>query len=292
MKKLLSRQEAAELFGVTTQTISNWINSGLLTLVIKTNRHFITSESAKNLLEKFSDVKDITHMIEQYRNTLHELTEEVRLRRKELYATRLNTNLWKNSRIASELIASTCKQLQDEEYILRPFEADILSSLIRGKSIQELSEKYHITATRVNQIAVKSSRKFGESIKKLIADKNKKIDTLTIQVRNLIIDNHHLKTFITSQPVQSEAPSYSEEQHRLIALLNTSVFDLGLNARQRTLMNTAEIKTIGELIQHKRNELLLYRNTGRKTIIELEDKLESIGLEFGTDIYKLLTSTK
>ena len=51
-------------------------------------------------------------------------------------------------------------------------------------------------------------------------------------------------------------------------------------------LRAAGVETVGELVQHQKYELLRYRNFGKKSMTEIEDLLETIGLTFGMDLTK------
>lgn len=51
-------------------------------------------------------------------------------------------------------------------------------------------------------------------------------------------------------------------------------------------MKAADVETLGELVQYNKNDLLKFRNFGKKSLTELDDLLESQNLSFGTDISK------
>ena len=53
-------------------------------------------------------------------------------------------------------------------------------------------------------------------------------------------------------------------------------------------MQAAGIKYIHELVSKEENQMLKYKNFGRKSLTELVDKLSSMGLHFGMDIQKIM----
>ena len=72
-------------------------------------------------------------------------------------------------------------------------------------------------------------------------------------------------------------------------LLKMKLADQDLSVRALNCLKAAEIETIGDLVKLHRNELLKFRNFGKKSLTELDELLATHGLKFGTDvsIYKL-----
>ena len=69
-------------------------------------------------------------------------------------------------------------------------------------------------------------------------------------------------------------------------LLKTKLVDMDLSVRAVNCLKAADVDTLGELVQFNRNDLLKFRNFGKKSLTELDDLLESLNLTFGMDISK------
>jgi DNA-directed RNA polymerase subunit alpha len=72
-------------------------------------------------------------------------------------------------------------------------------------------------------------------------------------------------------------------------LLKTKLVDLDLSVRALNCLKAAEVDTLGELVSFNKNDLLKFRNFGKKSLTELEELVKSKNLTFGmnTAIYKL-----
>ena len=79
---------------------------------------------------------------------------------------------------------------------------------------------------------------------------------------------------------------FDEEVLRMRQLLKTKLVDLDLSVRALNCLKAADVETLGELVQFNKNDLLKFRNFGKKSLTELDDLLESLNLSFGTDISK------
>jgi DNA-directed RNA polymerase subunit alpha len=73
----------------------------------------------------------------------------------------------------------------------------------------------------------------------------------------------------------------SEENIKLKKLLNMSVNEIELSVRAANCLNNANITTVGQLAQKTEAEMLKYRNFGKKSLNEIKDKLQHLGLSLG-----------
>jgi DNA-directed RNA polymerase subunit alpha len=79
---------------------------------------------------------------------------------------------------------------------------------------------------------------------------------------------------------------FDEEVLHMRQLLKTKLVDMDLSVRALNCLKAADVDTLGELVQFNRNDLLKFRNFGKKSLTELDDLLESLNLTFGMDISK------
>lgn len=102
----------------------------------------------------------------------------------------------------------------------------------------------------------------------------------------------HIQLFINFdiEPEQEESPEIDEEILRIRKLLKMSVDELELSVRSHNCLMAANIKTIGDLVRRDDQEMLKFRNFGRKSLSELTKILEEKGLYFGMDVDKYLKS--
>jgi len=72
-------------------------------------------------------------------------------------------------------------------------------------------------------------------------------------------------------------------------VLMTKLTDLNFSVRALNCLKAAEIETVGELVSFTKNEMLKFRNFGKKSLNELEEFMKVHKLEFGMNIedYKL-----
>lgn len=79
---------------------------------------------------------------------------------------------------------------------------------------------------------------------------------------------------------------FDEEVLHMRQLLKTKLVDMDLSVRALNCLKAADVETLGELVTYNRNDLLKFRNFGKKSLTELDDLLVSLNLTFGMDISK------
>lgn len=110
------------------------------------------------------------------------------------------------------------------------------------------------------------------------------------------IINEHIKFFITFEEIEEEPPIQETaadevkeaERNKLRKILLTPVEELELSVRAHNCLKAANIKNLAELVQLQEQELLKFRNFGRKSLAELSEVVANYGLTFGMNVEKLL----
>jgi len=96
---------------------------------------------------------------------------------------------------------------------------------------------------------------------------------------------HHLDVFVgyDKNAIQFEevVDKQDEEKKKLHKLLSMSVNEIELSVRAANCLNNANITTVGQLAMKTEQEMLKYRNFGKKSLNEIKDKLTSLGLGLG-----------
>jgi len=149
--------------------------------------------------------------------------------------------------------------------------------------------KYSVEATRVGQIT-----DYDKLILEIWTDG--RIDPDAALKQSASIFKHHLDVFdrVTDETFEfdSQQSEVSEEQNKLRKLLNMSVNEIELSVRAANCLNNANITTVGELAMKSEQEMLKYRNFGKKSLNEIKDKLEQLGLSLGMKFDERLLDAK
>ena len=113
-------------------------------------------------------------------------------------------------------------------------------------------------------------------------------DALTEAAKTLI---HHFLLFsderITLEADEiAQAETYDEESLHMRQLLKTKLIDMDLSVRALNCLKAAEVDTLGDLVSFNKNDLMKFRNFGKKSLTELEELVVLKGLSFGMDLAK------
>jgi len=93
---------------------------------------------------------------------------------------------------------------------------------------------------------------------------------------------------ISNPSVLEISDGVSDETMALRKLLNQTIDEMELSVRSYNCLQAAGIKFIHELVSKEENQMLKYKNFGRKSLTELVEKLDSMGLHFGMAVDKIM----
>jgi len=102
---------------------------------------------------------------------------------------------------------------------------------------------------------------------------------------------HHFALFSDEKITPDEEEKAAEEEFdetslHMRQLLKTKLVDMDLSVRALNCLKAADVETLGDLVQFDKNDLLKFRNFGKKSLTELEDLVEIKGLSFGMNLSK------
>ncbi|NUO18439.1 DNA-directed RNA polymerase subunit alpha [bacterium] len=101
----------------------------------------------------------------------------------------------------------------------------------------------------------------------------------------------HIQLFISfdMKPEKEDDEDIDEETLQIRKLLRKPVEDLELSVRSANCLKEAKIRTIADLVRRDENEMLRFKNFGRKSLVELNEILKTKSLHFGMDVEKYLS---
>tara|TARA_B100000427_G_scaffold16421_1_gene12859 strand:- start:540 stop:1532 length:993 start_codon:yes stop_codon:yes gene_type:complete len=144
--------------------------------------------------------------------------------------------------------------------------------------------KYHVEDFRVEQ-----KTDYEKLVFDIVTDGSiNPQDALTDAARILI---HHFMLFsderITLEADEiAKTETYDEESLHMRQLLKTKLIDMDLSVRALNCLKAAEVDTLGDLVSFNKNDLMKFRNFGKKSLTELEELVTVKGLNFGMDLSK------
>src|SRR5467141_132359 len=138
--------------------------------------------------------------------------------------------------------------------------------------------KYAVENTRVGQ-----RTDYDKLIMEIWTDGRITPDDSLLQASAIL--RHHLDVFVNYDDSQVEfdetSEEVSQENTRLKKMLNMSVNEIELSVRAANCLNNANITTVGQLAMKTEAEMLKYRNFGKKSLNEIKEKLQQLGLSLG-----------
>jgi DNA-directed RNA polymerase subunit alpha len=147
--------------------------------------------------------------------------------------------------------------------------------------------KYHIEDYRVEQ-----KTDYEKLLVDIVTDGSVHPKDALKEAAKILI--HHFMLFSDEKiTLETEERSVTEEFDEntlhVRQLLKTKLVDLDLSVRALNCLKAADVETLGELVAYNRNDLLKFRNFGKKSLAELDELVDTKGLEFGmnTAKYKL-----
>ncbi len=272
----LTRNKAAEILGVSAQTISNYVKEGLLGgYKDEKGNFYVNGDDVERYAKKYKFIDVSEEMLD---NKLSALKAEREKASNELAALRrkmLGNKLLCLAPDITEMITA----LYNTVFVpgLRQREYNILTAYLKGARLHELSEEYQISLERVRQVITKACRKFS-----MQADK----------IKHNVIYNEQLERKVKElelslkglQERYNACRAYHENSPVLTELLQAKIKDCDLPVRVINGLNYgAEVFTIGELLTkfsslHQIDKKV--RNLGRKSLSQIEDFIEGLGLFF------------
>jgi DNA-directed RNA polymerase subunit alpha len=138
--------------------------------------------------------------------------------------------------------------------------------------------RYSVEAARVGQ-----RTDYDKLILELWTDGRISPDDALTQASAIL--QHHLDVFVgydkNAVEFEEEAKPQDDEKAKLKKLLNMSVNEIELSVRAANCLNNANITTVGQLGMKTEQEMLKYRNFGKKSLNEIKEKLATLGLALG-----------
>jgi DNA-directed RNA polymerase subunit alpha len=138
--------------------------------------------------------------------------------------------------------------------------------------------KYSVEATRVGQ-----RTDFDKLVLEVWTDGRVTPEDALVQASSIL--RKHIEPFYAYDEnaiAFDETPQQqSQENQKLKKLLNMSVNEIELSVRAANCLNNANITTVGQLSMKTEQEMLKYRNFGKKSLNEIKDKLQQLGLTLG-----------
>lgn len=142
---------------------------------------------------------------------------------------------------------------------------------------------FHVSDTRVGQ-----RTDFNKLELEIWTDKSISPEDAMAYASKLLVDHFEIFINFEGDLEAAEEIIHDEEKQRVANLLKMRVDELELSVRSSNCLRMANIHTIADLVRNKEPEMLKYKNFGRKSLVELNEVLVSMGLGFGMNVDEYL----
>lgn len=276
----ISRSEAATLLGVDRQTISNYIDKGMLSWrQIGQMKYVLRSDLEKfraNILEYKVNNDIIQTLISAQKVEMDRLKAQLKSKRTAMEDAGYMLDIFLD--LVREVMLTHKGCLNDREQRL----VDIICKdrAHFGINFQEVAEDFFLSRERVRQITNTTMRKLIE----LIQIREDNFKTLQNRCHCLEATVEALRAINNKAATKaSPSPEFRSD------IFKTKLVDCGLSIRAKNCLKCADIHTVGDLVMHNKTDLLQFRNFGRKSISEIETFLDSHNLHLGMTMDEVIS---
>ncbi|MDT0552551.1 MAG: DNA-directed RNA polymerase subunit alpha [Bacteroidetes bacterium MedPE-SWsnd-G1] len=144
--------------------------------------------------------------------------------------------------------------------------------------------KYAVENFRVEQKTDYEKLVFDIVTDGSIAPKDALTEAAKILIHHFMLFSDERITLEADEIAQTE--TYDEESLHMRQLLKTKLIDMDLSVRALNCLKAAEVDTLGDLVSFNKNDLMKFRNFGKKSLTELDELVAVKGLNFGMDLSK------
>jgi len=144
--------------------------------------------------------------------------------------------------------------------------------------------KYHVEDFRVEQKTDYEKLVFDINTDGSITPQDALTDAARILIHHFMLFSDERITLEADEIAKTE--TYDEESLHMRQLLKTKLIDMDLSVRALNCLKAAEVDTLGDLVSFNKNDLMKFRNFGKKSLTELEELVNVKGLNFGMDLSK------
>lgn len=144
--------------------------------------------------------------------------------------------------------------------------------------------KYAVENFRVEQKTDYEKLVFDIDTDGSISPKDALTEAAKILIHHFMLFSDERITLEADEIAQTE--TYDEESLHMRQLLKTKLVDMDLSVRALNCLKAAEVDTLGDLVSFNKNDLMKFRNFGKKSLTELDELVHNKGLNFGMDLSK------
>ena len=286
MARLVTRQEAARLLNVSTQTVSNWIEKGYIKAHMLDNHLLVDRETIE---QHFDSLQDLAHL----EKTVKEKTEYLR---KEDFNLEFEINdlLEARDRLKDERLYGVYRWIA--EYATRSADGmfteqqqKIFHRMMDNGSADYIGKELGLSRSRVVDTFFNCLRKIAKVID--LAKTQEKWDEMEQENKRLKLHNasliQQLNEYKANMAAQTATPSIPENEAK-IKLLGSNFEEFAFSVRATNVLRGLGCVTMADVACLKKADLMNAKLCGKKTVEDIEKLLAEHGLSLGSKLQLLL----
>ena len=286
MARLVTRQEAARLLNVSTQTVSNWIEKSYIKAHMLDNHLLVDRETIE---QHFDSLQDLAHL----EKTVKEKTEYLR---KEDFNLEFEINdlLEARDRLKDERLYGVYRWIA--EYATRSADGmfteqqqKIFHRMMDNGSADYIGKELGLSRSRVVDTFFNCLRKIAKVID--LAKTQEKWDEMEQENKRLKLQNasliQQLNEYKANMAAQTATPSIPENEAK-IKLLGSNFEEFAFSVRATNVLRGLGCVTMADVACLKKADLMNAKLCGKKTVEDIEKLLADHGLSLGSKLQFLL----
>ena len=291
MERLISRTHAAEMLGVSKQTISNYVERGIL------KGHYISDKGEKYLMLDRNTVMGLVDNekdLQTAKKKLDAIKAEYEKKAARLEKEDNELSLYSLYVKEHPIDRGTFAVIRSLAFKFLRYAAgatldqrstDVVGMLIEGYSLNDIASEYDLTRERVRQILFSASRKLAGTRNLCeIDEENKKLKDEVSELKDKLAAAINKINALSIDKGCSTITYEPDLVIRLVPILRKRLVDCDISVRALNATKYLGVDTVGALASSLKADLLNARNFGKKSLAELTDLLYSFGLDFGMDV--------
>ena len=286
MARLITRQEAARLLDVSTQTVSNWIEKGYIKAHMLDNHLLVDRETIE---QHFDSLQDLAHL----EKTVKEKTEYLR---KEDFNLEFEINdlLEARDRMKDERLYGVYRWITEyatmsADGLFTEQQQKIFHRMIDNGSADYIGKELGLSRSRVVDTFFNCLRKIAKVID--LAKTQEKWDEMEQENKRLKLQNasliQQLNEYKANMAAQTATPSIPENEAK-IKLLGSNFEEFAFSVRATNVLRGLGCVTMADVACLKKADLMNAKLCGKKTVEDIEKLLAEHGLSLGSKLQLLM----
>lgn len=272
----MTRNEAAAYLGVAAQTITNWVNKGLLGGVNdkKSKRFFVNGDDVKKYAEKYKILSVSEELLDDAINKVKESEDKLNEKYERILAESFDVKSFSYNSLSRDVSGMLAYIIGYREKL-----HEILVMFLCGRKIVDIAKEKGVTETYVREKVrygfrmIRGSMCHFESVKEEMSAQRRKREDLEKEIALL----QDVKIALKEKYAMLD-DSRVKIDDVLVSIFVQRIEDSNLSVRCKNCLRSNNINTVCDIVVHSKKDFVNILNFGRKSLTELENFVNDLGL--------------